>query len=393
MVQYGRSSRSSWAKSVRSSSCRTIMGKTSRKSFIGSRLGKSSRLRILIRQPRIIEYSFLFIWTIERSSSGRTIVGTAMWESSVELWLGKSIKLGMLFRQLSKGLFVSVYLDDRKLSGKKQNIDPMWKVLMKDVDLWQPTSFRDHVDLVCIQRECQSSKDIVKNYRNMIESKIFAETTEKPSYSQNLDANNSSLAYDRKVIRSDEQNNSTIIQIRNTMHWLPSTERKRNGICRRIVKRLLTNWSKILYFSRILSSDILWPVQLACVVSYWIRVRDKHWEDLIVYIYRQYTQFCGVGKTAQQCRLGLLRNSEEPKIKYEETRPVVQHQTSTPKTKPRFQPSTTILISVMLLMFRRISSLLNSVPCCTFLKTTRQMLKWSSKAEIQEWDTYPDVTE
>ena len=33
-----------------------------------------------------------------------------------------------------KGLFLSVYVDDIKRAGKKQNIDPMWKVLMKDVD-------------------------------------------------------------------------------------------------------------------------------------------------------------------------------------------------------------------------------------------------------------------
>ena len=37
-------------------------------------------------------------------------------------------------------------------------------------------------------------------------------------------------------------------------------------------------------------------------------------------------------------------NSTTPKIKYEETRRVTPHQTRTPKTKPRFQRSTTILI-------------------------------------------------
>ena len=30
-----------------------------------------------------------------------------------------------------QGLFSSVYVDDLKLAGKKQNIDPMWKVLNK----------------------------------------------------------------------------------------------------------------------------------------------------------------------------------------------------------------------------------------------------------------------
>ena len=32
-----------------------------------------------------------------------------------------------------------MYVDDIKLAGKKQNIDPMWKVLNKEVDLGEPT--------------------------------------------------------------------------------------------------------------------------------------------------------------------------------------------------------------------------------------------------------------
>ena len=33
-----------------------------------------------------------------------------------------------------KGLFLSVYVDDIKLAGKKQNIYPMWKVRNKEID-------------------------------------------------------------------------------------------------------------------------------------------------------------------------------------------------------------------------------------------------------------------
>ena len=32
-----------------------------------------------------------------------------------------------------------MYVDDIKLAGKKQNINPMWKVLNKEVDLGEPT--------------------------------------------------------------------------------------------------------------------------------------------------------------------------------------------------------------------------------------------------------------
>ena len=65
---------------------------------------------------------------------------------------------------MKKGLFLSVYVDDIKLAGKKRNLDPMWKILIKEVDLGKPTSFLDHVHLGCTQRQCQVSKDIVDNY-------------------------------------------------------------------------------------------------------------------------------------------------------------------------------------------------------------------------------------
>ena len=70
-------------------------------------------------------------------------------------------------------------MDEIKISGKKQNLDLMWKTLMKDVDLGEATSFLDHVYLVCTQRECQGSKDIVDNYRSMFESRISARATEQ----------------------------------------------------------------------------------------------------------------------------------------------------------------------------------------------------------------------
>ena len=71
-----------------------------------------------------------------------------------------------------------MYVDDIKLAGKKQNINPMWKVLNKEVDLGEPTSFFDHVYLVCTQRQCEISKEIVDNYRTMFESRISAGATE-----------------------------------------------------------------------------------------------------------------------------------------------------------------------------------------------------------------------
>ena len=61
---------------------------------------------------------------------------------------GESFKLGIFFVNREKELFLSVYVDDTKLAGKKQNIDPTWK------------TFLDHVFLGCTQRECQISKNV-----------------------------------------------------------------------------------------------------------------------------------------------------------------------------------------------------------------------------------------
>ena len=54
-----------------------------------------------------------------------------------------------------------MFVDDIKLAGEKQNIDPMCKVLNKEVDLGEPTSFFGHENLGCTQRQCAIRKDIV----------------------------------------------------------------------------------------------------------------------------------------------------------------------------------------------------------------------------------------
>ena len=84
-----------------------------------------------------------------------------------------------------KELLLSVCVDDIKLDGKKQNINPMWKALNKEVDLGEPTSFLDHVYLGCTQR-CEISKEIVDNHRTMFESRISAGGVEKLPFPQNL---------------------------------------------------------------------------------------------------------------------------------------------------------------------------------------------------------------
>ena len=142
-------------------------------------------------------------WTKSvRSSFGRTITRKAIRESSIKKYgWGKVSKFGIIISLTEKNWpFLSVYVDDFKMAGKTENLGPTWKFLMKDVDLEAPTSFLDHVYLGCTQRECETSKDIVDNYKHMFESRISAGAVEElpeTRASGKLDANTiSSWCYD-----------------------------------------------------------------------------------------------------------------------------------------------------------------------------------------------------
>ena len=65
--------------------------------------------------------------------------------------------------------------DDIKMAGKKQNVAPMWKRVMKNVDIDEPTSYLNHVYLGCTQRECKPNQTIIEQYTKMFESRVFGE--------------------------------------------------------------------------------------------------------------------------------------------------------------------------------------------------------------------------
>ena len=52
--------------------------------------------------------------------------------------MGKKYQIGKKFAHRKQGLFLSVFVDDIKMVGKKQNMTHMWKKLMKLVDLGEP---------------------------------------------------------------------------------------------------------------------------------------------------------------------------------------------------------------------------------------------------------------
>ena len=70
---------------------------------------------------------------------------------------------------------------------------------------------------------------------------------------------------------------------------------------------------KCLYLARIGRPDILWSVnKLARSITKWTKACDKRLNRLISYIHHtcEYKQYCYVGNTAKQCKLGLFQDSD-----------------------------------------------------------------------------------
>ena len=205
---------------------------------------------------------------------------------------------------------------DRRLA-RPENIG---KVLNKEVDLGEPTSFLDHVYLGCTQRQCEISKDVVDNYSTMFESRISAAATEKLPCSENLRI--SSWSYDMEghakkcVERYCELANKTTQQLCKVStpciddHHFNEEDLKSDGdlptLCSQIVL-------KCLYLARIGRPDILWSVnKLARSITKWTKACDKRLARWISYIHHtcEFRQYCNVANTAQQCRLGFFQDCD-----------------------------------------------------------------------------------
>ena len=181
----------------------------------------------------------------------------------------------------------------------------MWKVLNQEVDLGEPTSFLDYVYLGCTQRQCEISKDIVDNYRTMFESGISAVRTEKTT-----------IPSKKCVERYCELANKSTQQLYKVsspcidVHHFNEEEMKSVGELTQVCSQ---NFVKCLYLARIGRPDILWSVnKFALSITKWTKACDKRLNRLISYINHtcEYRQYCHMGNTAKQCRLGLFQDSD-----------------------------------------------------------------------------------
>ena len=261
-----------------------------------------------------------FCWTTSAwSSLGRTVMAKTIWENPSAARLGKGFQLRMLIRTPWKRVFLICECGWHQI-GWNQNIDPMDKVLHKEFDLGEPTSFLDYVYLDCTQRKCEISKDIVVIYRTMFESRISAGGVEKLPFPQNLRI--SSWSYDmtghakKCVERYCELTNKTTQQLftvstpcNDDLHF-KEEETKSVGELSNTCSQIVL---KCLYLARIGRLDVLWSVnKLARSITKWTKACDKRPNRLISYIHHtcEYKQYCHVGNTAKQCRLGLFQDSD-----------------------------------------------------------------------------------
>ena len=262
---------------------------------------------------------------LERNLYGHPLAGL-LWERLFEKILlkhgwEKVPKWECLFVHRQKGLFLSVYVDDIKLAGQKQNLDPMWKLLNKEVDLGEPTSFLDHVYLGCTQRQCEISKDIVEYYRAMFLNREFPRGELKNFHTLNIFVFSSwSYAMEghakKCVERYCELANKTTQQLYKVStpciddHHFKEEETKSVGELSQVCSQIVL---KCLHLARIGRPDILWSVnKLARSITKWTKACDKRLNRLISYIHHtcEYKQYCHVGNTAKQCRLGLFQDSD-----------------------------------------------------------------------------------
>ena len=205
------------------------------------------------------------------------------------------------------------------LAGKKQNINPMWKVRNKEVDLGEPTSSFDHENLGCSRRQCEISKDIVDNYRTMFESRISA-GEQKNCHSLKifvfLHGPTTWRVMPKKCVkRHCELANRTTQQLYKVSpclddHHFKEEETKSVGELSKVCSQIVL---KYLYLARIGGPDTLWSVnKLERSITKWLKACDKRLSRLVSYLHHtcEYKQLCHVGITAKLCRLGLFQDSD-----------------------------------------------------------------------------------
>ena len=232
---------------------------------------------------------------LERNLCGHLLAGLIwerqFWENSFAIRLGESFQLRMLFRTPWKK---GVCVDDFKFAGHKQDANPMWKVLTKEVDLGEPTCFFDHVYLGCTERQCAGATQRLPFFGNY--SYFFVVLWHGRSCKEVCGT----------ILWVGEQNDSTTLQSINSLHWRPSFQRRRNEISWRIVTSMLSIVLKSFFLVRIGKTWYSLVSGQTCTIVYILE--QSMWQtlesiDILQSSHVNLKQYCCVVNTAKQCRL------------------------------------------------------------------------------------------
>ena len=209
-----------------------------------------------------------------------------------------------LFVHRGNGLFLSVYVEDLKLAGQKQNLDPMWRSCILGMHL---TTMPNK------QRYCGKLQNHVRiaNFRGGSRKTTIPSKSLYSSWSYDMEGHAKKC-----VERFCELANKTTQQLYKVStpciddHHFKEEELKSVGELSQVCSHMVL---KCLYLERIGRPDILWSVnKFARSITKWTKACDKRLNRLISNIYHtcEYKQYCHVGNTAKQCRLGLCQDSD-----------------------------------------------------------------------------------
>ena len=211
-------------------------------------------------------------------------------------------------------------MDDIKLAGKKHNIDPMWKVLDKRSWFGRTNIFPGSCILGMHSKTLRNKQRYCGQLQNHVRIANFSGRSReitihsKSSYFfMVLWHGWSCKEVCGTILWVGKQDDSATLQSIYSMHRWPPLQRGRNKICWRIVKYMLSNCFEIFLLGT------YWTTRYSMFSEQTRTIHNKMdqglWQRLnrlisCIHHTNEYKQYCHVGNTAKQCRLGLFQDSD-----------------------------------------------------------------------------------
>ena len=267
MVQCGRPSRSSWTKSVWSSFGRTVMEKAIWENPVEIRLGEGFQLGMLIRKPwkRVI---FICVCGWHQIGWKETKHYSDVESTTQRNWFGRT---NIIPRSCIPGVYSKTMWNKQRYCWQLRN--HVWIQNFRRSN-WKIAMLRKSAYFFVVLWHGRSWNDIVS-------------------------------------WRTKRLNNSTKYQL---LALTTITSKRKNWNPWDTCQKYALKWFWNAYTWHVLENpDILWSVtNLARSITKLTKACDKRLSCLISYIHHtcEYKQYCHVGNTAKQCRLGLFQDSD-----------------------------------------------------------------------------------